>query len=91
MSDENKIDWSTNAVRQMKKIDKRYVGPIREKVKQLKDFPKVDLDIKKLMDGKNKYRLRVGDYRIIFEVNGGKPTIITIQQVSRRKTQTYRH
>ncbi|CDL79076.1 conserved hypothetical protein [Xenorhabdus cabanillasii JM26] len=52
-------------------------------------FPLVDLDIKKLEGTKAKYRLRVGDYRILFELSGNEPKILDVQEIKRRQTNTY--
>ncbi|HHH1345508.1 TPA: type II toxin-antitoxin system RelE/ParE family toxin, partial [Yersinia enterocolitica] len=60
-----------------------------EKVNKLTDFPAVDLDIKKLQTGDSQYRMRVGNYRIIFQIIEGTPVICTIQEVKRRTTTTY--
>ncbi|MGN1490162.1 type II toxin-antitoxin system RelE family toxin, partial [Yersinia enterocolitica] len=49
----------------------------------------VDLDIKKLQTGDSQYRMRVGNYRIIFQIIEGTPVICTIQEVKRRTTTTY--
>ncbi|EQB6911368.1 type II toxin-antitoxin system RelE family toxin, partial [Cronobacter sakazakii] len=36
-----------------------------------------------------RYRLRVGDYRVIFERRQGVPVICLIMEVKRRTTTTY--
>ncbi len=54
----------------------------------LTGFPSVNLDIKKLTDMGSKYRLTIGDYRVIFEFDNG-PKIIEIQEVLRRTSKTY--
>lgn len=46
-------------------------------------------DIKKLQGQDNKYRLRVGFYRVIFEWIDGEPKIIEIQFIKKRDEQTY--
>lgn len=87
---ENEVIFSTKAASQLSRIDQRYVKAIKTKVAMLKDFPNIGyLDIKHL-DG-NQYRLRHGDYRILFKVINGEPTIINIMQVKRRTTTTYKH
>lgn len=57
---------------------------VLEKIEALTD----DLagDIKKLTDYTPEFRLRVGDYRVLFEIDGG--TIIVYRVVHRR--QAYR-
>ncbi|WP_145476698.1 type II toxin-antitoxin system RelE family toxin [Yersinia similis] len=84
-----KVDWSRKAVKQLLSIDVRYRKSISEKVNKLTNFPAVDLDIKKLQVGTGQYRMRVGNYRIIFQIIEGTPMICTIQEVKRRTTTTY--
>ncbi|AIN13400.1 type II toxin-antitoxin system RelE/ParE family toxin [Yersinia pestis] len=84
-----KVDWSRKAVKQLLSIDAKYRKPISEKVNKLTNFPAVDLDIKKLQMGDNQYRMRVGNYRVIFQIVEGTPVICTIQDVKRRTTATY--
>ncbi|SFU41777.1 phage integrase central domain-containing protein [Xenorhabdus koppenhoeferi] len=69
--------------------DTKYRKTISEKVNQLETFPAVTLDIKKLHDLDNQYRLRVGEYRIIFEITDGKPVICSIMAIKRRTSTTY--
>ncbi|MCB5310111.1 type II toxin-antitoxin system RelE family toxin [Yersinia massiliensis] len=84
-----KVDWSRKAVKQLLSIDVRYRKSISEKVNKLTNFPTIDLDIKKLKMGNSQYRMRVGNYRIIFQILEGTPVICTIQEVKRRTTATY--
>ncbi|CFQ63725.1 phage protein [Yersinia frederiksenii] len=84
-----KVDWSKKAVKQLLSIDIRYRKAISEKVNKLTNFPAIDLDIKKLQVGDNQYRMRVGNYRVIFLIVEGTPVICTIQEVKRRTTTTY--
>ncbi|MCP2041914.1 mRNA-degrading endonuclease RelE of RelBE toxin-antitoxin system [Neisseria sp. HSC-16F19] len=74
------------ALRQLGKIDRRYVQNIRNRVDELKHFPQVSMDLKKI---DHQYRLRVGNYRIFFEVIDGEPKIIEIQEIQRRQSKTY--
>lgn len=83
------VTWTKKALKQLSSIDTRYRKAISEKVSQLKTFPAVTLDIKKLQASDNQYRMRVGDYRVIFEITDGEPVICTIQQVKRRTSTTY--
>ncbi|WP_044470472.1 type II toxin-antitoxin system RelE family toxin [Mannheimia massilioguelmaensis] len=85
----NQIYWTKKALKQLLAIDQRYVTAIRNKVNELKEFPNVTLDLKKMKSENNQYRLRVGDYRILFEIIHGEPTIINIQMVKRRTSTTY--
>lgn len=82
----NKIHWTMKALRQLEKIDRRYIPAIRKRVEELKTFPQVSLDLKKINE---QYRLRVGNYRIFFVLTDGEPKIIEIQEIQRRQSKTY--
>lgn len=85
----NSIKWQPKALKQLFKIDVRYIPKVQQAVNSLVDFPDVLLDIKKLQGQKNKFRLRIGGYRVIFEWIDSKPKIIEIQAVKKRDEQTY--
>lgn len=84
-----KVTWTGYALRQRVKIDSRYQKAISEKVRELEKWPDVHLDTKKLKGSVSHFRVRVGKYRIIFEVQKGDPVVIEIQEVLRRTDQTY--
>lgn len=84
-----KVVWSKRASKHLLKIDKRYQKTIYQKVSELVAFPLVMLDIKKLQGNANHYRLRIGDYRVLFELIDGEPVVLEIKEVARRTTSTY--
>ncbi|MEQ9873519.1 type II toxin-antitoxin system RelE/ParE family toxin [Pectobacterium brasiliense] len=84
-----KVSWSKRALKQLGTIDTRYRKRIKEKVGELSTFPDVNLDLKKLESSGKQYRLRVGDYRIIFELINDIPQVCEILEVKRRTTTTY--
>jgi|SRR5471030_1838123 len=84
-----KVIWLRKALKQLNAIDKRYRNTIEEKANSLASFPNVQLDIMKLTATDKQYRMRVGDYRVIFQIDDGEPVICTIQAVRRRTTTTY--
>lgn len=87
----NKITFTGKADKQLSKIDRRYIQAILDAIEALVLFPDVQLDIKKLKGYINRFRLRVGRYRVIFEVQYGEPKIIEIQTIAKRDEQTYTH
>ncbi len=61
------INIRKSAIKDLKKIDKKNKKRIYTKILELKHFPKVT-NIKKLTNFEPAYRLRVGNYRILFDV-----------------------
>ena len=74
------IEFKPRAIRDLKAIDKSRARRITEKVRLMRD----DLagDVKRLTDSTPEFRLRVGDYRVLFEIEGDK---VVIYRVRHRK------
>ena len=74
------IEFKPRALKDLKAIDRRDAHRIVEKIKAMRD----DLagDVKHLTNSTPEYRLRVGDYRALFEVEGDK---VVIYRVRHRK------
>ena len=85
------IIWLRNAKREFSKIDIRYQHRIEEKLAQLDDKNAPRPDIKKLSVPEDHYRLRVGDYLIIFTAQEGVHDTCFIVSVKRRTSTTYLH
>lgn len=47
------------------------------------------LDVKKLTDSDGQYRLRVGNYRVLYTLSDNAPVVIEIQRILRRTSTTY--
>jgi mRNA-degrading endonuclease RelE of RelBE toxin-antitoxin system len=79
------IHWTSKSIRQVKKIKSVAVRrEIVEKVEALQGWPDVS-SVKNLVNREG-YRLRVGDWRIVFSVEGDE---VVIWEVRRRNEQTY--
>ena len=80
------IEWSRKAFKQLNKIDIQFQKKIVIQVSELKNWP----DCRNVIAIKNSdnYRLRVGNYRIIFDVKQ-KLKIISIEKVKKRNERTY--
>lgn len=61
------INIRRTAIKDLKKIDKQAKQRIHDKIMELQQFPNVS-NIKKLTNFEPAYRIRVGDYRILFDV-----------------------
>ena len=72
-----KIRFKPRALKDGKKIPKPQLVRIFEKIKELEN----DLsgDVKQLTDFYPEYRLRVGNYRILFEIEGSHVVIYRIR------------
>ncbi len=82
------IKWENKAVKQLDKIaDHDTRKEIKNGVALLLHWPDVK-KIKKLTDHKYDYRLRIGRYRIFFDVEG-TVNIIHIEEVKKRDDRTY--
>lgn len=87
------IQWTNRASKQIRAVDSRYLDRMFEKIEALQSFPNVQADIIELKgeQNKGKFRMRVGFYRVIFEVINNEPIIIEIQEIKKRDEQTYRN
>ena len=70
------LEWKEPAVRQLDKLDPSIASRIVLKVEKLKENL-LSQDIKKLK-GEEAFRLRVGDYRVIFEINQNTISILKV-------------
>ncbi|PIZ76501.1 type II toxin-antitoxin system mRNA interferase toxin, RelE/StbE family [Candidatus Peregrinibacteria bacterium CG_4_10_14_0_2_um_filter_38_24] len=82
-----KIIYSENSVKDLRKIDKSIAQRIIKKIlffSEQKDIFKFSKPLKGF--GNNKYRFRIGDYRVIFKVDGtGEVRILMILNIKHRK------
>ena len=70
------------AQKQIMKLDKQIIPAIKSAIASLADNPR-PYGYKKLK-GEEAFRIRVGDYRIIYEIDDGK-IIVTVVSVGHRK------
>lgn len=74
-----KID--DKAIKDLSKIHKAEVSKIFSKIEKLEKFPHVP-NLKKLTNFEPPYRLRVGNYRVLFDV---EDDTLTVYRVKHRK------
>ncbi|WP_461247370.1 type II toxin-antitoxin system RelE family toxin [Treponema sp. R6D11] len=73
------------AIKSIKKISEPHKTLIKRKIEMLKDFTKDMPNIKALQGNyKGLYRLRIGDYRVLFDV-ADKSTIIILDIFARKE------
>ena len=62
-----KIELRKSAIKDLKNISEPYKSKIHNKILELQDFPNIQ-NIKKLTNFEPAYRLRVGNYRVLFDI-----------------------
>ena len=74
------IEWKENALRNLEKLDKSITSRIVKNIEEMQEDP-FKKDVRRLK-GSSLFRLRVGDYRVIFEIQN---TTITIMKIGYRQ------
>lgn len=83
----NRIEWKKKAQKQLAKLQRRDALAVFNGVDTLKQFPGV-ANVKKLTKHQYQYRLRVGNFRVFFEFDGGVK-VVYIEEVKKRDERTY--
>jgi mRNA interferase RelE/StbE len=81
------IELPKRVVKQLDKIPSKDYSTVSRTIQNLKETPR-PVGCKKLVE--SLYRIRVGDFRVIYWINDKNQTIV-ITKVERRKERTYRH
>lgn len=82
------IEWKRKAVKQLLKLDKKVQPVITNAVDTLADYHNAR-NVKPLSNHQYDYRLRVGQYRVLFDVVNDVVEIVLIQEVKKRDENTY--
>ncbi|MFH0924945.1 MAG: type II toxin-antitoxin system RelE/ParE family toxin [bacterium] len=82
-----KILFKGSSAHDLRKIDKQYIPRIINAVEDLAGEP-FPSQSRKLRDSESNYRLRVGDYRVIYQVDS-KEKIISVYHIRHRR-EVYR-
>lgn len=78
-----KIDWKSSSEHDIRRIDKQYISRILLAIESLSDNP-FPGQSKKLKGSESSYRLRVGNYRVIYQVDTDSKVIV-VYRVRHRK------
>ncbi len=85
----NSIEWRPKARKQLLKLDHQARVQVRDDVgRRLSTFP-FGAGVKALVEHQYGYRLRVGNYRVLFDFEGGAACIVHIEEVRKRDERTY--
>jgi mRNA interferase RelE/StbE len=80
------IEWTRRALKQLKTIPQQRQKQIVLAVRNLQEWP--DCQNVKALQNRPGYRLRVGRYRVLFDVENDL-RIIEIEEVKKRDERTY--
>ncbi len=79
------LDFSNSAASEFKKLPKELQLRISYKIESLKETP-FPSGVQKIMGAEDTYRIRIGDYRVVYFIKGD---FIEIMRVKHRK-EVYR-
>lgn len=71
------IEFTKQAAQALKAMPRNVALTIRAKIDVLAEDPYSAPNVKKLT-GRDGYRLRVGDWRVLYEINDGKLVIVVL-------------
>lgn len=90
MAEHYRVEFTKSAKKEFFRLPKKTQGKILEAVSFLKQNPLSELlNIKKIRGGEDLYRVRVGDYRMVYTVKN-KVLLIVVIKIGHRK-DIYRH
>lgn len=78
-----KIEWKPSVEHDLKRLDKQYIPKIIQRIESLVHNPLPHAS-KKLLFTEKTYRIRVGDYRVIYQVDYREKTVL-INYIRHRK------
>ena len=78
-----KIEWKRSATRELRKLPREAVSRILQAIEELSIDP-YPTGVRKLVGSEQTYRIRIGDYRVVYSVFSST-LIIQIIRVGHRK------
>jgi len=74
-----KIVYATQAAKSLLRMPRNTANLIREKLEQVAVDPVASIPNARKLQGRPGYRLRVGDWRVIYEINKDQVVIIVLK------------
>ncbi len=78
------VKFAASAVREFKSLERRMQRRIATRINELVRAP-LPPDVKKLRGQPDHYRIRVGDYRVIYRIEAKRITIVVVKVGHRRE------
>ena len=76
-----KIELRKSAIKDLKNISEPFKNKVHHKILELQKFPNIQ-NIKKLTNFEPAYRFRIGNYRVLFDV---EDDVVIIARIKHRK------
>jgi len=80
----HRLEFSSTAARQLRKLDRAEAVRIRSAIEQLRDQPRPP-GVTALQGRRGYFRVRVGDYRVIYSVDDGRLIVLVAALGHRRE------
>lgn len=77
------IEWKTSAAKELRKLPKQIIAKVLAAITDLPANPRPS-GVRKLTESENAYRIRIGDYRVVYNIFD-KRLVIEIIKVRDRK------
>lgn len=74
----HEISYTADALKTLRRMPRNTADLIRRKVQEVAADPTKARNVKKLK-GRDGYRLRVGDWRVVYDIEAGKLVLIVIE------------
>jgi len=78
-----KIEWKRSAIKELEKLPRQIVARVVDAVAELANAP-YPSGTRKLVGSENTYRIRIGDYRVLYDVYDDK-FIVEIIRIKHRR------
>lgn len=79
------VQWTTKATRDLRRLDSRPREQVIAKVEQYAANPDALRNQVTRLVGQDYYRLRVGNYRVLFALEHGEVTVMVVERVRHRR------
>ncbi len=79
-----RVEWKPSAARAFRKLSRQAQDRIRPRVDALANNPRPE-DVKKLQGDDNAWRIRVGEFRILFEIHDAVLLVMVLRVAHRRE------
>jgi len=78
------VEFSTAAARELRKLPRQVQASINPAIDALADNPRPH-GVEKISGEENAYRIRIGDYRVLYEIYDRRLVVIIIRVAHRRE------